>query len=106
MVTKFVLLVIKEKLDLVTEQDRWQFQARPMSAHRYEEENGSAAMLAIKKSAGVAPEMNLRECVTYMPLSSINKTAHSDFGTQRRRHQKSKTEISVAPQKRLFFKKK
>ena len=31
-----------------------------MPAHRHMEENGSAAMLATKRSAGVAPEMNLR----------------------------------------------
>ena len=37
-----------------------------MPTHRYVEENGSAAMLAAKRSAGVTPEMNLRECVTCM----------------------------------------
>ena len=43
---------------------------------------------------------------------SANKAAHSGFETQRRHHQKSKTEASVAPQKglvfseNLFFKKK
>ena len=35
----------------------------------------SAAMLAAKRSAGVAPEMNLRECVTHMLLPSLNKAA-------------------------------
>ena len=44
-----------------------------MPSHRYVEVNGSAAMLATKRSAGVAPEMNLREYVTCMPLSSVNK---------------------------------
>ena len=33
---------------------------------RYVEEIGSAAMLAAKRSAGVAPEVNLRECVTLL----------------------------------------
>ena len=37
-----------------------------MPAHRYVAENGLAAMLVAKRSAGVAPEMNLRECVTHM----------------------------------------
>ena len=37
-----------------------------------------------------------------MPLSSKNKAAHSGFETQRRRHQKSKTGVSVAPQKGLM----
>ena len=54
-----------------------------MSAHRYVEENGSAAMLATKKSAGVAP--NLRERVTRMPLLSADKAAHSgDIKVQNR----------------------
>ena len=30
---------------------------------------------------------------------SVNKTAHSGIETQRRRHQKSKTGVSVTPQK-------
>ena len=46
------------------------------------EENGSAFMLAAKWSAGVTPEVN---------LPSVNKAAHSDFDTQRRCHQNSKT---------------
>ena len=52
-----------------------------------------AAMLAVKRSAGIAPEVNLRE------------------RSQRRRQWKSKTGVSVAPQKRtsipqkLFLKK-
>ena len=50
-----------------------------MPAHRYIEENGSAAMLAAKKWAGVTPEVNLREHVTPMPLPSTNKATHSGF---------------------------
>ena len=64
--------------------------------------DGSAAMLAAKRSAGVAPEVNLREHITQMPLASVNKAAHSGFETQRKHHQKSKTGASVTPQ----FKKK
>ena len=50
------------------------------------------------------------EYVTRTPLPSMNKAAHSDFETQRRRHQKSKTWVSVALQKgllssKIFFKK-
>ena len=67
------------------------FRSPPMPACRYMEENSSVAMLAAKRSAGVTPEVNCRECVTYMPLTSVNKTAHSGFETQRRHHQKSKT---------------
>ena len=61
-------------------------------------------MLAAKRSAGVTPEVNLREHVTCMPLPSANKAANSGFETQRRHHQKSKTAVSVATQK--FFLKK
>ena len=41
-------------------------------------------MLATKRLAGVAPEVNLKEHVTHMPLPSANKAAHSGFETQRR----------------------
>ena len=47
----------------------------------------------------MAPEVNLRECVTYMPPPNVDKFAHSGFETQRRCHQKSKTRVSVPPQK-------
>ena len=33
-----------------------------------------------------------------MALPSMNKAAHSGFETQRRLHQKSEIEVSVAPQ--------
>ena len=48
-----------------------------MHAHRYVKEIGSAAMLAAKRSAGVTPEVNLREDVTHVPPSCVNKAAHS-----------------------------
>ena len=46
---------------------------------------------------------NLRECVTvtHAHLPSMNKTAHFGFKTQRC-HQKSKSGVSVAPQKGLI----
>ena len=37
-----------------------------------------------------------------MPPPSTNKVAHSGFETQRRRHQKSKTRVSMAPEKGLI----
>ena len=52
-----------------------------------------------KRPAGVSPEVNLSE---RMPLLSANKAAQSGFETQRRRHQKSKTGVSGAPQKGLY----
>ena len=47
------------------------------------EENDLAAILAAKRSAGVTPEVNLREHVTHMPPPSVNKAAYSGFETQR-----------------------
>ena len=55
------------------------------------EEIGSAAMLATKMSAGVAPEVNLRQSVTYTPTLIAIKSAHSGFETQRI------TGVSVVP---------
>ena len=63
--------------------------ARPMPAHRYVEEKGSATG---------CQEFH-RECVTCMLLLSTNKAVHSGFETQRRHHQKFKTGVSVATQK-------
>ena len=60
-------------------------------------------MLAAKRSAGVAPQVNCPEHVTCMPLPSVNKTDQFSFETQRRHHQKSKTGVSVAPQKGLIY---
>ena len=68
----------------------------------YQEEHGLAAMLAAKRSAGVAPEVNIRECVRHTPLPSMNRAAHSGFETQRRCHQKFKIGVLVASQKGLM----
>ena len=46
-----------------------------MSACGYIKENGSAAILATKRSAGVTQEVNLRECITCIPPPSVNKVA-------------------------------
>ena len=63
-------------------------------------------MLNAERSAGIAPEVNLRN-----PLHAGNKAYggnHRCFETQGRCHEKSKTGLSVAPQKGLmsskFFK--
>ena len=58
-------------------------------------------MLVIKRSAGVTPDVNLREHISCIPLPSVNKAAHSGIETQRGCHHKSKTGVSVAPQKGL-----
>ena len=59
-------------------------------------------MLATKRLAGVAPEVNLREHISCMPPPSVNKDAHFGFETQRRYYQKSKIGVSEAPQKGLL----
>ena len=48
-------------------------------------------MLATKRFAGVAPEVNLKDHTSYTPPASANKVAHSGLETQRRCHQKLKT---------------
>ena len=58
--------------------------------------------LAAKRLTGVAPEVDLREHVTHTPLPSV----HPGFESKMRCHQKSKTGLSVAPQKGLMFSKK
>ena len=56
---------------------------------------------AAKMSAGVTPEMNLRN-----PLDTGDKACkwgiHPGFETHGRRHQKSKTGVSVVPRKKLM----
>ena len=47
-------------------------------------------------SKGFAPESK-GTYITYMPLLSANKPSHYGFETHRRRHQKSKTGVSVVP---------
>ena len=54
-----------------------------MPACRYVEKNGSATMLAVKGSAGVAPEVNLREHVTHTPLANANKALKPRGGISR-----------------------
>ena len=56
-------------------------------------------MLVVKRSAGVAPEMNLWELISCMPPPCVNKAADSGFETQRRCHQKSKTGVSCGPRR-------
>ena len=38
----------------------------------------SSAMLSTKSSAGVAPEVNLRECVVCMPLPNVNRAVYRE----------------------------
>ena len=57
---------------------------------------GEQQPVPIKRLAGVALEVNLREHTSHMPPQSLNKVARSGFESQRRRHQKSKTGVPVA----------
>ena len=76
--------------------------------HKHVDENGSAAMLVVKRSAGVAPEVNLGKCTLHIPPPTANNKA-ANFETQTKCHQKSRAGVSVAPQKDMcpstFFKK-
>ena len=72
-----------------------------MPSCRYVEEISSATMLATKRSAGVAAEVNLSQYITHMPQPSVEKDAHFGFETQKGHHQKFKTGVSVVPQKGL-----
>ena len=67
-----------------------------LPGHRYVEEISLAAMLATKRSAGVTPEVNLREYVTHTPVQIRLPT----LPLKLREDQRSKTGVSVAPQKR------
>ena len=53
------------------------FRTPKMLARRYVEEIGSAAMMAAKRSAHAAPEVNLREHVIRTPPPSANKDLRS-----------------------------
>ena len=59
-------------------------------------------ILASMRSAGVAPEVNLRESVTHTPSSSVNKAAHSGFETQRRCQQGVQNRGISGPTKRTY----
>ena len=66
-------------------------------------------MLATRRSAGVTPEVNLRNPL-YTGNKHASKEIHPGFETQGRSHLKPKTWVSVAAQKELmsskyFFKK-
>ena len=68
-----------------------------MFAYKYVDENGLAAMLAVKSTAGAIPKANLREYTSCAALPSADKAAHSGFETQMKHLQKSKIQASVAP---------
>ena len=80
--------------------DRSWSQGPPMLVRNYVEQKGSPTMLAAKRSAGVAPDINLR--VPLQTGDGTSKGIHLGFKAQGRCHQKSKTGASVFPQKGLM----
>ena len=67
----------------------------PQRLHKYVDQE------IFKRSAGVAPEMNLGNQMNTSDEAHMQEI-YFGFGTQGRRHQKSKTGRSVAPQKGLM----
>ena len=61
----------------------------------YGNQNTSAA----KRSAGVAPEVNLRGFHCTHVMKDASKGIHPGFEAQGRHHQKSKNRVSMPPQK-------
>ena len=62
-------------------------------------------MLVIKRSAGVALEMNLRN-PSHVGQEARKQGIHPGFGNQGRGQQKYETGVSVAPEKGLMSSKK
>ena len=71
----------------------------PTSAETWMWGKRLAAMLAVKRSVGVTPQVNLKEHTSRTPLPSVHEGTHSAFENQRRHQQKSETVVSVASQK-------
>ena len=89
-----------------------QIRAPPIPARTYGEENGSAAMLAVKRSESVIPEVNLRECVTHICICLHHGIRLPTLALKPRGDiTRSPKRVSVSPQKglmssKLFFKKR
>ena len=69
------------------------------------DQKGLAAMLISIQSAGVTPEVNLRNSL-HAGDKACKRVIHPGFETQGRHCQKSKTGVSVAPRKGLMSSKK
>ena len=62
--------------------------------YKYVDQKGLAAILAIKRSASVAPKVS--------KLMHAGNESHPDFEAKGRCHQASTTGVSMAPQKELL----
>ena len=69
---------------------------------KYVDRKCSAAMLVVKRSAGVAPEVNLRNSL-HAGKKAHKPLFHPGFETQGRHHHTSKIRVSMIPQKGLMF---
>ena len=72
-----------------------------MLIRKYVDWNGSAAMPATKRLAGVAPEVNLM-ILLHADDEACKQEIHPGFETHCRHHHNSQPGVSVAPQKRLM----
>ena len=68
---------------------------------KYMNQKGLAAVLVIKMSAGVTPEVDLRNPM-HTDKEACKQGIHSGFETLNRRHQKSITGVPMAPQKERY----
>ena len=66
--------------------------------YKYMDHKGSAAMLPIKRSAGVASEVNLRNPL-YVGKKAHKKGIHPGFETLDKHHQKFKVGVSIKNKK-------
>ena len=71
------------------------------NVHKYVDHTASAAMLAVNRSASVTPVVNLTNSL-HAGEEAHKQRIHPGFEIQGRHHQKSKTRVSVAPQKGLM----
>ena len=78
-----------------------------MLVYKYVDENCLAAILAAKRSVGVAPKVNLRILLHVSDKAGKqgDPHCHTGYETQGRCHQKSNTDVSVAPQEGPMFSK-
>ena len=65
--------------------------------HKYVDQKDSAAMPAVKRSAGVAPEVNLRNPL-HAGDEACKEEMYPGFETQDRLHRRSKSGVPVASQ--------
>ena len=70
--------------------------------YKYVDQKGLAAMLPVKRSVGVDPEVNLTNSLHTGENAHMTGIYH-DFETIGRCHQKSKPGVSAVPQKGLMF---